>query len=38
MKFCRNKVVPLFITGKEVIDTQDVIRLLQESETFANKC
>ena len=37
MKFCRNKLVPLFITGKEVLDTQDVIRLLQESETFANK-
>ena len=37
MKFCRNKLVPLFITGKEVLDTQDVIRLLQESETFATK-
>ena len=37
MKFCRNKLVPLFITGKEVLDTQDVIRLLQESETFSTK-
>ena len=37
MKFCRNKLVPLFITGKEALDTKDVIRLLQESEIFATK-
>ena len=37
MKFCRNKNVPVFITGKEVLDTKDVVKLLQESEVFANK-
>ena len=37
MKFCRNKLVPLFITGKEVLDTKDVVKLLQESEVFGSK-
>ena len=37
MKFCRNKNVPVFITGKEVLDTKDVVKLLQESEVFGSK-
>ena len=37
MKFCRNKNVPVFITGKESLDTKDVVKLLQESEVFGSK-
>ena len=37
MKFCRNKLVPVYITGKEVLSKEDVVRLLQESETFSTK-
>ena len=37
MKFCRNKLVPVFITGKEELSAKDVTRLLYESETFTNK-
>lgn len=37
MKFCRNKLVPVYITGKEALSKQDVVRLLQESEIFASK-
>ena len=37
MKFCRNKLVPVYITGKEALSKQDVVRLLQESETFSTK-
>ena len=37
MKFCRNKNVPVFITGKEMLDTKDVVKLLQESEIFGSK-
>ena len=37
MKFCRNKLVPVYITGKETLSKEDVVRLLQESEIFATK-
>ena len=37
MKFCRNKLVPVYITGKEALSKEDVVRLLQESETFSAK-
>ena len=37
MKFCRNKLVPVYITGKEALSKEDVVRLLQESETFSTK-
>jgi SPP1 family phage portal protein len=37
MKFCRNKLVPVFITGKQSLSTQDVATILWESETFTNK-
>ncbi len=37
MKFCRNKRVPTFITGKEELSTADIVRLLYESEAFTNK-
>ena len=37
MKFCRNKLVPVYITGKEALSKEDVVRLLQESEIFATK-
>ena len=37
MKFCRNKLVPVYITGKEALSKEDVVRLLQESETFTSK-
>lgn len=37
MKFLRDKNVPVFITGKEQLETQDIVRLLQESERFTNK-
>ena len=37
MKFCRNTNVPVYITGKETLEKQDVVRLLQESEVFGNK-
>ena len=37
MKFCRNKLVPVYITGKEALSKQDVVRLLQESEIFSTK-
>ena len=37
MKFCRNKLVPVYITGKEALSKEDVARLLQESEIFSTK-
>ena len=37
MKFCRDKSVPVFITGKEELSTQDISKLLFESERFTNK-
>ncbi len=37
MKFCRNKLVPVYITGKKALSKEDVVRLLQESETFSAK-
>ena len=37
MKFCRDKKVPVFITGKNELSKEDVVRLLQESEVFSNK-
>ena len=37
MKFCRNKLVPVYITGKEALSKEDVVRLLQESEIFTSK-
>ena len=37
MKFCRNKLVPVYITGKEALSKEDVVRLLQESEIFSTK-
>lgn len=37
MRFCRDKKVPVFITGKEELTTEDISRLLFESETFDNK-
>ena len=37
MKFCRNKLVPEYITGKEELSKEDVVRLLQESEIFSPK-
>ena len=37
MKFCRNKLVPVYITGKEALSKEDVVRLLQESEVFSTK-
>ncbi|MGM9543623.1 MAG: phage portal protein [Romboutsia timonensis] len=37
MKFCRNKLVPVYITGKEALDKEDVVRLLQESDNFTTK-
>ena len=37
MKFCRNKLVPVYITGKDALSKEDVVRLLQESETFSTK-
>lgn len=37
MKFCRNKQVPTFITGKEELDISDIVKLLYESEAFSNK-
>ena len=37
MKFCRNKLVPEYITNKETLDVHDVMKLLQESEYFTSK-
>ena len=37
MKFCRNKLVPVYITGKEALSKEDVVRLLQESDNFTTK-
>ena len=37
MKFCRNKKIPVFQTGKEELTTADIIKLLFESETFSSK-
>ena len=37
MKFCRNKLVPVYITGKEALSKEDVVRLLQESEIYSTK-
>ena len=37
MKFCRNKLVPEYITGKQELSKEDVVRLLQESEIFSPK-
>ena len=37
MKFCRNKLFPVFITGKNELSKEDVAKLLNESETFTNK-
>ena len=37
MKFCRNKLVPVYITGKEALTKEDVVRLLQESDNFTTK-
>ena len=37
MKFCRNKLVPEYITGKQELSKEDVVRLLQESEIFLPK-
>ena len=37
MKFCRDKKVPVFITGKNELSKEDVVRLLQESEVFSSK-
>lgn len=37
MKFCRNKRLPVFQTGKEELEQADIVRLLFESETFSNK-
>lgn len=37
MKFCRNKRVPTYITGKEELSTADIVKLLYESEAFTNK-
>ena len=37
MKFCRDKKVPVFITGKNELSKEDVVKLLQESEVFSNK-
>ena len=37
MRFCRDKKVPVYITGKEELTTEDVSRLLFESETFNSK-
>lgn len=37
MRFLRDKKVPIFITGKDTLTTEDISRLLFESETFDNK-
>ena len=37
MKFCRNKLVPEYITNKDTLDVHDVMKLLQESEYFTSK-
>lgn len=37
MKFCRDKNVPVFITGKEELSTEDITKLLFESERFGSK-
>ena len=37
MRFCRDKKTPVFITGKDTLTTEDVSRLLFESETFDRK-
>lgn len=37
MKFCRDKNVPVFITGKDELSTEDIVKLLFESERFTNK-
>lgn len=37
MRFCRDKKTPVFITGKDTLTTEDVSRLLFESETFNSK-
>ena len=37
MRFCRDKKVPVYITGKEELTTEDVSRLLFESEIFNSK-
>ena len=36
-KFCRNKRVPTFITGKDELSIADISKLLFESESFSNK-
>ena len=37
MKFCRNKNIPVYITGKEELSTEDISKILFESETFNSK-
>ena len=37
MKFCRNKNIPVYITGKEELSTEDISKILFESETFSSK-
>ena len=37
MKFVRDKKVPVYITSKEELSTQDIVHLLYESERFTNK-
>lgn len=37
MKFCRNALVPVYITGKNALSVQDVSYLLMESEKFNRK-
>ena len=36
-KFCRNKHVPMYITGKQELNIQDIHSILMESEAFTNK-
>ena len=37
MKFCRDNDIPLYITGKQELTTEDVSKLLFESERFSSK-
>ena len=37
MKFCRNKLVPKYITGNNSLSAQDIQKLLFESEVFNSK-
>ena len=37
MRYCRNKEVPVFITNKDELSTNDIITLMYEIEKFDNK-